>query len=390
MAAPREDAWKSSMKRKTLLWMVALTVFVGNALHAQDRDISGNWQGVLQPGNGMRVVVKVAKDNGKLKAVMYSIDLGGPPIPVTSIALQGTSVNYAIRLLDLTYTGILNSAGDTISGNQTQRGRTFVLNLTRVSEENTWAIPEPLKPMAPDANPGFEVATIKPSEPERPGKSILLKGRHLLIGNYDVNDLILFAFGLHSKQIVGAPDWFSSALYDIDGVADVEGQPSLKQEKIMVQKLLTDRFKLVSHHDMKELSVYAITVEKGGSKLAGTAPDQNSPPGFRMKGFGKLTVVNKTMADFAFWMTSIVMDRPVIDRTGLTDRFNFTLDWTPDDSQFTAFQLPGATIPHPTDEPNAPPGLYTAIREQLGLKLESVKAPVDVIVIDQVKRPSEN
>jgi uncharacterized protein (TIGR03435 family) len=84
------------------------------------------------------------------------------------------------------------------------------------------------------------------------------------------------------------------------------------------------------------------------------------------------------------------MDRPVIDRTGLTDRFNFTLDWTPDDSQFTAFQLPGATIPHSTDDPNAPPGLYTAIREQLGLKLESVKVPVDVIVIDQVKRPSEN
>jgi uncharacterized protein (TIGR03435 family) len=101
-------------------------------------------------------------------------------------------------------------------------------------------------------------------------------------------------------------------------------------------------------------------------------------------------VVNKTMADFAFWMTSIVMDRPVIDRTGLTERFNFTLDWTPDDSQFTAFLLPGAPIPHPADDPNAPPGLYTAIREQLGLKLESVKAPVGVIVIDQVKRPSES
>jgi hypothetical protein len=132
--------------------------------------------------------------------------------------------------------------------------------------------------VAPDANPEFEVATIKPSELGRPGKAILLKGRHLLIGNYDVNDLILFAFGLHFKQIVGAPDWFSSALYDIDGVADVEGQPSLKQEKIMVQKLLTDRFKLVFHHDMKELSVYAITVEKGGSKLASTAPDQARRP----------------------------------------------------------------------------------------------------------------
>jgi uncharacterized protein (TIGR03435 family) len=131
-------------------------------------------------------------------------------------------------------------------------------------------------------------------------------------------------------------------------------------------------------------------IDKGGPKLAKTILDQKSSPGIRMRGFGRLIVINKTMADFAFWMTSIVMDRPVVDRTGLVDRFNFTLDWTPDESQFTAFILPGFTVPPPVEDPSAPPGLFTAIREQLGLKLEPAKAPTDVIVIDHVDRPSEN
>jgi uncharacterized protein (TIGR03435 family) len=248
----------------------------------------------------------------------------------------------------------------------------------------------PSKPMVPDADPKFEVATIKPSESGRPGKSIFLRGSHLLIGNYDVNDLILFAYGLHFKQIVGAPDWFGHTLYDIEGVADVEGQPNLKQEKVMVQKLLTDRFMLKFHHDTKELSVYEIIVDKGGPKLAKATLDQKSSPGIRMRGFGRLSVTNKTMADFASWMTNIVMDRPVNDKTGLADAYTFTLDWTPDDSQFTAFLLPGSRVPRPVEDSSAPPGIYTAIREQLGLKLEPAKTPTDVIVIDQVNRPSEN
>jgi hypothetical protein len=100
-----------------------------------------------------------------------------------------------------------------------------------VFASNVLRAQEPSKPMVPNANPRFEVATIKPSESGRPGKSIFLRGRHVLIGNYDVNDLILFAYGLHFKQIVSAPEWFGHTLCDIEGVADVEGQPSVKQEK---------------------------------------------------------------------------------------------------------------------------------------------------------------
>jgi uncharacterized protein (TIGR03435 family) len=376
--------------QKLMVWIVGAAMFLGGALYAQDKDITGNWQGTLQAGKGLRIVMKVTKDDGKLKAVSYSIDQGGQPIPITSITLQGSAVNFTIKTLDVTYVGTLNPDGNSISGNQTQGGQTHPLNFDRVSAENMWAIPEPPKPMAADADPGFDVVTIKPSVPGRQGKGIGFRGRHFNTVNFNVNDLIAFAYGLHVKQIVGAPDWFGTELYDIDGVPDVEGQPSMKQMNLMVQKLLADRFKLVFHHDKRELAVYAITVGKGGPKMDKSASDPNAPMAFFFRKLGALTVRNQTMADFASWMQAAVMDKPVVDHSGLTGKYDFTLNWTPDDSQFAQFRGAGATVPAGTDDPNAPAGLYTAIQEQLGLKLEPVKAPDDVIVIDHVEKPSAN
>jgi len=100
-----------------------------------------------------------------------------------------------------------------------------------------------------------------------------------------------------------------------------------------------------------------------------------------------LPAINATMADFAGVMQTAVLDRPVVDQTGLPGRFDFTLTWTPDESQFGGL---GVKVPPPTDDASAPPGLFTAIQEQLGLKLESTKAPVEVLVVDRAERPSEN
>jgi uncharacterized protein (TIGR03435 family) len=205
-----------------------------------------------------------------------------------------------------------------------------------------------------------------------------------------VNDLIAFAYGLDDKQIIGAPDWFGKDLYDIDGVPDVEGRPNQKQMRAMVQKLLTDRFKLAFHRDKKELSVYVITVASGGPKMAKSTAAPDDPPAFFFRALGDLTVRNQTMADFASWMQNGVMDRPVVDQTGLTDRYDFKLLWTPDESQFAQFRGVGAIVPPPTDDAKAPPSLYTAIQEQLGLKMAPAKAPDDVIVIDHVEQPSAN
>jgi uncharacterized protein (TIGR03435 family) len=376
--------------KRTLLWMLGTILLFGassTSLLAQEKDITGTWQGTLEAGKGLRTLIKISKDDGKLKAVMYSIDQGGQPIPVTSVSLQGSSVNFEIKPLDVTYAGTLNPEGKAIAGNATQNGQTHALNLEHVTAENAWPIPEPPKSMAADAVPKFDVVTVKPSDPNRQGKGFTIRGRHVMTFNTNVNDLITFAYGLHAKQIVGAPAWFATDKFDIDGVPDVEGQPNSKQFKTLFQSVLTDRFKLTFHHDQKELSVYALEVGKSGPKMTETIHQPNDPKNFLFRKLGALMVTNSTMKDFCDGMQSAVMDKPVVDHTGLTARYDFTLNWTPDESQFETL---GGFKPPTTEDPNAPPVLSTAMQEQLGLKFDATKAPADVFVIDHVEKPSAN
>jgi uncharacterized protein (TIGR03435 family) len=154
----------------------------------------------------------------------------------------------------------------------------------------------------------------------------------------------------------------------------------------MLQKLLADRFKLAFHHDKKELPVYALVVAKGGPKLTKSEADANATPSLLFRGLGTLPVRNATIADFAGVMQAAVLDRPVVDQTGLTGRYDFVLTWTPDETQFGGL---GVKVPPPSENAAAP-DLFTAIQQQVGLKFEPTKASVDVIVIDKVEKPSEN
>jgi uncharacterized protein (TIGR03435 family) len=244
-----------------------------------------------------------------------------------------------------------------------------------------------LPPMAVDAKPGFDVATIKRTEPNiSSGTFFTIRGSHVIAVNTNGNDLVSLAYGLHSKQIVNGPPWLLTARFDIEGVPDVEGRPNHDQVKLMIQKLLATRFKLVLHHEQRELAVYAIIIGKNGPKLTKTDRKPSDNTNFSYTNRVVLTVRNATMADFADGMQASFMDRPVVNQTGLTDRYDFLLKWTPDGSQSGL----GEKMPPPADDANAPPGLYTAIQEQLGLKLVSTKAPVDVLVIDHIEMPSEN
>ena len=206
--------------------------------------------------------------------------------------------------------------------------------------------------------------------------------------NTMVSDLIWFAYDLHAGQITGGPAWLETEKYDVVGQPLGEGMPNERQLKTMVQQLLADRVRLVTRRDKSELPVYVLTVGTSNAKLATNDTNPNGLPRLIFKGFGVLPARNASMADLARVMQAAVLDRPVVDKTGLAGRFDFTLTWTPDDSQFRGF---GAREPPaPSPDANAPPGLFTAIQEQLGLRLESTKAPVDVLVIERIERPSEN
>jgi uncharacterized protein (TIGR03435 family) len=358
------------------------------------QSLADTWQGTLHAGKDLRTVVKISKaDGGGYKAVFYSIDQGGDGLPVDSVTLDGNTVKMTLKTVGGTYEGKLSGDGKTITGSWTQGPTPLPLNFTRATPETEWTIPPPapkIEPMDANANPSFEVATIKPSAPDQKGKGFGFRGGHFVTRNTNLNDLIAFAYGLHAKQIVDAPAWFGADLYDIEAKPDAEGRPSSKQMQTMVQKLLADRFKLTFHHDKRELAVYVISVAGGGPKMTKSTSAPNDPSAFFFRALGDLTVKNQTMKDFATWMQSGVMDKPVVDQTQLTDRYDFQLKWTPDESQFGQFRGTGAVVPPPTDDPKAPPSLYTAIQEQLGLKMGPAKLPDDVIVIDHVEKATEN
>jgi len=379
--------------KKLMLSIVALVAFSRGALYAQN--FTGTWQGTLKPQGPreLRIVIKISVgDDDKLKAELYSIDQPGPAIPASQISRDGSTLKMAVLAIGGNYEGKLGADGNSITGTWTQ-GAPLPLNLVRATPETAWAIPEPPPPpkvMDAKANPSFEVATIKPARPE--GRFSILVNRSGMLNttSTSLSDLMKFAYGVHPRQITVGPSWLETERYDVTAKPDTEGIPNVEQLKVMVQKLLADRFQLAFHRAQKELSVYAITVTKTGPKLS------KNESGNALPGFGgpprNFSVRNATMAEFAGVLQANILDQPVVDQTGLgSTRYDFILKWTPDPSQGQiGGPGPGPNAPPPAPDADAPPDLFTAFQQQLGLKLESTKAPVDVLVIDKVEKPSEN
>ena len=269
------------------------------------------------------------------------------------------------------------------------------MNLARATAETAWTIPEPPpppKPMPANADPAFVVATIKPSNPDVQGQGYGFRGQDVTTTNTSVSWLITLAYNMHAHQVVGAPGWVGSEKYDILGRPDTPGQPSRDQLKIMFKKLLADRFQLKFHIEKRELPAYTITVLKTGPKFAASTADPNGGLGigFGMAPGGGMTfnVRNAPFASVANALQGNLLDKPVVDQTGLTGKYDFTVKFTPDQSQLANIGAnpPGATA----TDPDAPPDIFTAFQQQLGLKLESTKTAVDVMVIEKIEKPSDN
>jgi uncharacterized protein (TIGR03435 family) len=248
-----------------------------------------------------------------------------------------------------------------------------------IAQQNGTAAASPMAPMAADAHPSFEVATIKPADPNRTtGGGFIVGGHRIIIQSQTVNDLISLAYAVHPKQIADGPAWLGTEKFDIEGQADQPGVANLHQIQEMLQKLLENRFALKLHRDKRDLSIYAIKLAKGGPKMTRSPQNSYGLPTQSGHGHGsqqQRKFTNNSMSDFALGMQAY-MDRPVVDETGLPGRYDFTLRWTPYNSQ--------------TNEPNAAPDIFTAVQEQLGLKLEATKGPANVLIIDHIERPSAN
>jgi len=232
--------------------------------------------------------------------------------------------------------------------------------------------------MPRDADPGWEVATVKPSSPSDKGDRIHLHGRHWTFERETAEMMLLIGYNVHKSQIAGAPAWVKTQQWDVDGLADVDGEPNLSQLQSMVRKVLVERFGLKLHREQREMPVFALTVGKGGPKLTVNTSDPNGLMDQENRGgstWRMEQLKNTSMPELAL-ILQFHVDRPILDQTGLKGRYDFQVKWTTDESQ-----LPG---------PDAPPGLFTAIQEQLGLKLEPVRAMAPVLVVDAVERPGAN
>jgi uncharacterized protein (TIGR03435 family) len=280
----------------------------------------------------------------------------------------------------------------------------------------------------------FEVASIKPTKPGSPGMYIRIQpGGRFSANGITMKMLMQEAYGVKEAQIAQAPPWFDSEHFDIEAKPDESVgaeidklPPDQRKDKIMqmIQSLFVERLKLTLGHETRELPVYELVVAKNGPKFHESIykppeklPDAPpSPPakdgraqrpgmmmagptkdgrpqgqGIMMTGRGNLTVAYCGLDMFSTVLSRIV-GRIVLDKTGLAGKYDFKLQWTPDESQGPPIPggppngLNGATPPPESTGPS----LFTAIQEQLGLKLQSEKAPVDVLVIEHVEKPSEN
>lgn len=233
----------------------------------------------------------------------------------------------------------------------------------------------------------FDVASIKPSDPSvESGLYNVSAPGDLNVTGITVKALIMQSYHLLRFQVTGEPEWVDSERYDIsakvlDDSADENVKRLLQGPKAMsrngarfalepqrIQALLADRFKLVTHRSTKEMPIYALVVNKDGSKLhAHEATPYRIAKGV-IKGQGvPISVLISQL--------SYELDHILVDKTGLTGFYDIDLKWTPDDA--------------PAGESSAP-SLRTALKEQLGLKIESQRGPVEVLVVDQVERPTPN
>lgn len=258
------------------------------------------------------------------------------------------------------------------------------------------------------SGPQFEVASIKPSAPGQPGMFIrAAPGGRLNINNMPLKEMIVMAWRIQPFQISGGPAWMDSVHYDIS--AKPEDAAKRNDIPLMLQALLADRFQLKFHRETKELSVYALVLSNKDGKLGSgltetkegscTPIDPTKPPqppepgklpalgcGGMWMGPGTVKGAGIPIANL-IPMLSRILGRTVIDKTELKGNFDISMQWTPDDSQALQFPPDG---PRPPPSDTTGPSIFTALQEQLGLKLESQKGPVEMFVVDHVEKPSEN
>jgi uncharacterized protein (TIGR03435 family) len=240
--------------------------------------------------------------------------------------------------------------------------------------------------------PVFAVASVRQNESPASPFKLAFTSDGVTIENVSLLSIIRAAYGMFNTlddKFIGVPGWANNENFDIEakvGDADVAEFQKLNFDKrqLMVQALLADRFKLRAHHETRELPIYELVIAKNGLKLQ--ASDANPVPGDITIGRGRITGQNVVMYRLETALTH-ALGRTIVDKTGLRGPYDFTLNWTPDDADTSSSQSSNGAV---QEADTSGVSIFTAIQEQLGLKLVPAKGPVEVLVVDHVEYPSTN
>jgi uncharacterized protein (TIGR03435 family) len=365
----------------------AACLFAAAALHAQS--IAGTWQGALPIygaaqgasvyGNP-RIVFTIEKNpDGSFHGGITFIDRG-VTVPLTSVTFSAPDVAFAESQAAFTFQGKLSADGKSIAGTWTQTNQTFPLTLRFAAPDAlTRETPAPLVPMAANADPSYEVAVIKPALPDEQHPIFNLRAYRFKATGTSAKELIKVAWNIRGRQVIGGPPWLEDKKFDIVAEPDAPGLPSEARSRLMVRKLLTERFHLQAHTGQQLYPVLALTLDPKSPRPVAANPDFPGNGGMSFRRDGDDVVLQFSGVTFP-QMLAFIMNtfqaRQLVDETGLTGIYNVTL------------RIAGLTQGPVSDEDFGTALIEAA--QQSGFRFISKKEPLPVVIIDQIDPPTPN
>jgi uncharacterized protein (TIGR03435 family) len=230
----------------------------------------------------------------------------------------------------------------------------------------------------------FEVATVKPVDADaKAGRMFRMDGTHRWVAtNFTLQALIALGYDMNPRTISGGPEWMDAQRFTIEAVTPGDVAPTRMEQMQMLRALLVERFALKFHRQDKDMPIYALSLAKGGSKLKAAATPDDPPKivGIVYPDRIEVPARSVTMDDFVAMLQRATLDKPTVNKTGLTGKYDFDLKFAQDESQY------GGQVGAAQENTQSPP-LFTAVQEQLGLKLEATRGTVSTMVVDGAVKP---
>ena len=299
---------------------------------------------------------------------------------LSAVTCANNELNLTQAVMNLTYRGKLSRDGQRIDGTLIREGKTYILQLAPATPESVWKheTSAAVTPMASSPDMAFEVATIKPSRPDTP-RSIRTRTRILSTTGTTLENLIGFAWQLRAPCIDGEPGWVKTEKFDLNAEPNMEGQPTEEQDRVMLHKLLAERFGLKFHMTNKEFPVLALGLEQNHIHMGPSNPEFWRGSIYVKEtdsGDSQVQFVGQTMFMFADTLMNFIRERQIVDETGLDGHFDFTLNVNTADLKSNSEEIRGDAV--------------RSAAKEAGFTFTSKRVSLPVLMIDAVEKPSEN